>query len=236
MGERKVALIVVDVQEDFCPPNGSLAVQDGRAIIPVVNELLSLPFDLKLATKDHHLPDHISFASNHGPSAKPFDTFITIVNPNNPAETYESRLWPDHCVVGTPGNDLLPELNLARIDKVILKGSDSRVEMYSAFRSPLMNPPLPSAVSELANDLKVADITDVVIVGLAGDYCVRCTAIDSRDQGWPTFIVEGGVRSVGGDVGWNSSKRELEEKGVRIVDLDWVKKKLLVSSVTVPKS
>ena len=203
--------------------NGSLAVPDGRAIIPAVNKLLSLPFALKLATKDHHPPDHVSFASNH-PSAKPFETVIAIVNPNNPTERYESLLWPDHCVIGTPGNELIPDLDLDRVDKVILKGTDPRVEMYSAFQSPLKNPPLPSAVSELADDLNGAGITDVVVVGLAGDVCVKCTAIDSCDLGWPTFVVEEGVRSVGGDVGWGETRVELEKNGVRIVSLDWVKK------------
>ncbi|KAI0775373.1 Isochorismatase-like protein [Irpex lacteus] len=191
MTERKIALIVVDVQEDFCPPNGSLAVPDGRAIVPIINELLSLPFSLKIATKDHHPPNHISFASNHGPSARPFETYATITNPANPSETYESRLWPDHCVIGT----------------------DPRVETYSAFRSPLKNPPLISAVSELAADLTAAAITDVLVVGLAGDYCVKCTALDSADQGWQTYIAGDGVRSVGGDKGWLESKQELGRRG-----------------------
>lgn len=107
---------------------------------------------------------------------------------------------------------------------MILKGTDPRVETYSAFRSPLKNPPLMSAVSELADDLTAAAITDVLVVGLAGDYCVKCTALDSADQGWQTYVAGDGVRSVGGDKGWLESKQELEEKGVRIVDSDWVKK------------
>lgn len=200
-----------------------MAVQNGRAIVPTINTLLSLPFTLKLATKDHHPVDHISFASNHGPDAKPFESYITIVNPGNPAEKYESRLWPDHCVVGTPGNELIPELDLAKFDLIVHKGTDPRVEMYSAFQSPLRNPPLPSAVSDVANQLKSANISDVLVVGLAGDYCVKSTALDSAEQGWLTYVAEDGVRSVGGDQGWNEAKQELEEKGVRIVDLPWVK-------------
>ncbi|KZT06409.1 uncharacterized protein LAESUDRAFT_759258, partial [Laetiporus sulphureus 93-53] len=66
------ALLVVDVQEDFCPPSGALAVPDGRAVVPVINSLLELPFVFKVATKDHHPPNHISFASNHGLDARPF--------------------------------------------------------------------------------------------------------------------------------------------------------------------
>ncbi|CDO73774.1 hypothetical protein BN946_scf185015.g102 [Trametes cinnabarina] len=107
------ALLVVDMQEDFCPPDGSLAVPGGRDIISLINELLRLPFVLKVATKDHHPPEHVSFASNH-PGAAPFLSTCIITNPLNPSETYETQLWPDHCVVGTPGNALVPELDAAR--------------------------------------------------------------------------------------------------------------------------
>src|SRR5271170_205 len=111
----KPALIVVDVQEDFCPPvslpsyfhlpadnkqNGSLAVTNGRDIIPTVNKLLDLPFVIKIATKDWHPADHISFASNHT-DKQPFTDLTTIINPSNAAETYETRLWPDHCIQNT---------------------------------------------------------------------------------------------------------------------------------------
>lgn len=205
------------------PQNGSLAVPDGRSIIPTLNELLSLPFTLKLATKDHHPQDHISFASNH-PGTKPFESFVTIVNPNNPSETYESRLWPDHCVQGTPGNELLHELHLDQVDKVVLKGRDPRVEMYSAFQSPLRDPPLPTAVSELSDLLRDNNITHVVVVGLAGDYCVKSSAIDSVEGGWKTCIVEEGTKCVGGDVGWTESKKELTERSVHMVDIEYVKR------------
>ncbi|KAI9047693.1 hypothetical protein LZ554_008403 [Drepanopeziza brunnea f. sp. 'monogermtubi'] len=133
------ALIVVDVQEDFCPPNGSLAVADGRAIISTVNDLLALPFTLKIATKDWHPAKHISFASSH-PSKRAFLDTTTITNPSNAAESYESRLWPDHCVQHTPGAELVPELNVGRVDRVVEKGTESAVEMYSAFYSPLREP------------------------------------------------------------------------------------------------
>ncbi|KAJ3481371.1 hypothetical protein NLI96_g7701 [Meripilus lineatus] len=224
MSEKpRLALLIVDVQEDFCPPNGSLPVPDGRAIIPTINDLLSLPFTLKLATKDHHPQNHTSFASNH-PGLKPFESFITIVNPNNPSETYESRLWPDHCIQGTPGNALIPELDLPKVDKIVLKGCDPRVEMYSAFKSPLRDPPLLTAVSELSSLLEDHKITDVVVVGLAGDYCVKASAIDSAEGGWKTYVVDEATRCVGGDVAWEESKKEFNERGVNVVNLEWVKK------------
>jgi len=126
-------------------------------------------------------------------------------------------------VIDTPGNELIQELNQEKIDKVILKGQDPRVEMYSAFKSPLKNPPLPSAVSDLAQTLEAGGITDVVVVGLAGDYCVKFSALDSVEGGWRTYVVQEGVKSVGGDVGWGEAKKELEEGGVKVVSFDWVK-------------
>ncbi|KAI0660768.1 Isochorismatase hydrolase [Cubamyces menziesii] len=210
------ALLVIDMQEDFCPPNGSLAVSGGRDIIPTINELLQLPFVLKIATKDHHPHDHVSFASNH-PGATPFVSTCTITNPANPAETYETRLWPDHCVIGTPGNALVPELDVRCADAIVLKGTDPRVEMYSAFRSPLRDPPLQSAVSELEGRLRDAGITDVFVVGLAGDYCVKCTALDAAELGFCTYVVEDAVRCVGGDAAWTETVADLEKAGVKVV-------------------
>ncbi|KAF2469022.1 Isochorismatase hydrolase [Lindgomyces ingoldianus] len=184
----KPALVVVDVQEDFCPPNGSLAVQGGRDIVPTVNELLSLPFPVKIATKDFHPQDHISFASNHPPpNNKPFESMITITNPLNLEETQETRLWPDHCVQGTKGSELLPELDIGKFQHIVEKGQDRRVEMYSAFADPFTNPNI--SRSNLAQILRDASVTDVYIAGLAADYCVKFTALDARKEGFNTWVV-----------------------------------------------
>ena len=199
--------------------NGSLAVPEGRDIVPVLNDLLKLPFILKIATKDHHPADHVSFAANH-PGATPFVSTTTITNPTNPQETYETQLWPMHCVVGTPGNALLPELDHARIDAVVLKGTDPRVEMYSAFRSPLRAPPLASAVSDLEARLRAAEVSDVFVGGLAGDFCVLNTALDAAELGFATYVVEEGQRCVGGPEGWAKTRALLEEKGVRVIHKD----------------
>ena len=125
-----------------------------------------------------------------------------------------------HCVVGTPGNALLPELDHARIDAVVLKGMDPRVEMYSAFRSPLRAPPLASAVSDLEARLREARVTDVFVVGLAGDYCVLSTARDAAELGWATYVVEEGTRCVGGAEGWKETVQALQAKGVKVVHAD----------------
>jgi len=218
----KPALVIIDLQEDFCPPNGSLAVGGGREVIPVINDLLKLPFVLKVATKDHHPPGHISFASNHE-GKQPFTSFATIRNPNNPDDVYESRLWPDHCVVGTRGNQLVEGLDVGKVDLVIHKGIDPRVEMYSAFRPPLANPPLKESESGLESVLREKGITDVYFAGLAGDYCVRFSAVDcakAKDAGWNTYVIEEGIRCVDPGASWEEAKAEMLGVGVKIVSVD----------------
>ncbi|CAK7567546.1 MAG: NAD(+) salvage pathway protein [Sporothrix epigloea] len=223
------ALIIVDIQEDFCPPNGSLAVPDGRETVTVVNRLLAMPaFTLRVATKDWHPQDHISFASNHPPK-KPFVDFVTVTNPLNPNEIpYETRLWPDHCVQNTPGAELVPELDPTGqfIDRVIIKGTNKHVEMYSAFYDPFTNPRVSdSGLAELLKSPPTTDstpakpITHVYVVGLAADYCVRCTALDSVKEGFVTYIVAEGTRAVD-NKGWLQQREELEGLGVQVVSVE----------------
>ena len=182
-----------------------------------MNELLSLPFILKVATKDWHPQDHISFASNHPPPNNvPFETEIVITNPLNPAETQTTRLWPDHCVQGSQGAQLVPELDMSGIDHVVEKGQDSRVEMYSAFADPFLQPTV--SRSKLAEILKEAEITHVYIVGLAMDYCVRFTAIDAAKEGITTYVIEEGTKAVN-PTSWAAVKAEMEKAGVQIVTM-----------------
>lgn len=210
------ALIVVDFQEDFCPPNGSLAVTGGRDIAGPVNELLSLPsFAIRVATQDWHPSDHISFAPNHK-DKKPFEDSVTVINPDNPAESYETRLWPVHCVQETRGAELVPELDVAKVDSVVKKGQDPRVEMYSAFYDPFKSPRVSD--SGLVNLLKEKGVTHVYVVGLAFDFCVRCTAADAASEGFVTYVVEEGTRGVDG-AAWAECVRGLEKNGVAVVSM-----------------
>jgi nicotinamidase-related amidase len=198
--------------------NGSLAVPEGRATIAIVNQMLALPrFVLRVATKDWHPPDHISFASNHA-GKQPFVDFATVTNPLNPDEpSYRTRLWPDHCVQHTPGAELVPDLDHKVLDKVIEKGTNKDVEMYSAFYDPFTSPRVSD--SGLAALLKEHKVTHVYVVGLAADYCVRCTALDALREGFVTYIVEEGTRAV--DAGaWPLQREELVAAGVGIVHLD----------------
>lgn len=209
------ALIIVDFQEDFCPPDGSLAVAEGRDIAPTVNELLSLPsFAIRVATQDWHPAGHISFASNHTPPKQPFVDSATVVNPHNPSETHETRLWPVHCVQGSKGAELVPELHGGEVDVVIKKGTDPRVEMYSAFYDPFTNPRVSD--SGLVQRLKDKAVTHVYVVGLAFDYCVRSTAADATKEGFVTYVVEEGTRAVDA-TGWEKCKVGLELDGVKVV-------------------
>jgi nicotinamidase-related amidase len=186
--------------------------------VPTVNALLDLPFALKIATKDWHPADHISFASNHK-GKKPYVDFTTIVNPTNASETYETRLWPTHCVQHTMGAELVKELEVSKIDRIIEKGQKREVEMYSAFYDPLEKPRVSD--SGLAGLLKKEGVTDVFVVGLAADYCVKATAVDAVKEGFRTFIVEEGTRAVDEST-WGAVKKDMETKGVNMVGLQSV--------------
>lgn len=190
-------------------------MQGGRDIAPVVNELLSLPFTLKVATKDFHPEDHISFASNHPPPNNlPFVTEITIANPYNPSETETTRLWPNHCVQGTKGAELVPELDASKVQHIIEKGQDKRVEMYSAFAAPFSNPVV--SRSSLADTLRDAGVTHVYVVGLAMDYCVKFTALDAAKEGFSTYVVYEGTKAVD-PTNWDNVRSQLEKAGVQMV-------------------
>ncbi|PYI05820.1 Isochorismatase hydrolase [Aspergillus sclerotiicarbonarius CBS 121057] len=224
----KAALIVVDMQEDFCPPNGSLAVQEARDLAPTINTLLAHPgFTLRIASQDSHPTDHISFAPNHPPpNNRPFECHIEMINPapGKESQTKPQRLWPVHCVAGTEGAEIIPEIDTQNIDLYVQKGMDSRVEMYSAFADAFGN--LDKEVNRTSVDvhlkgvLEETGITDVFCVGVAGDYCVKFTAIDAAKAGLRSYLVEDAVRCVDPGQGWEEAKRELSEAGVRVVRSD----------------
>lgn len=211
------ALIVVDFQEDFCPPHGALAVAGGRDIAGPVNELLARPaFAVRVATQDWHPANHVSFAANHA-AKQAFADRATVVNPHNPAETYDTRLWPVHCVQDTPGAALVPELDVRRVDEVLRKGQDARVEMYSAFWDPFRSPCV--CDSGLGRSLRERGVTHVYVVGLAFDFCVRCTAVDAAKEGFVTYVVEEATRAVGDATAWADCVKSLAEDGVAVVSM-----------------
>ncbi|KAF8078992.1 Isochorismatase-like protein [Lyophyllum atratum] len=207
------ALLVVDMQYDFV--YGSLAVPNGNTIIDIVNSLLDYPFVAKIASKDFHPPGHVSFAETH---QKPVFSRVTIYPPG---DTHKERpleqvLWPVHCVANTPGSEFVEGLKHEALTHVIYKGTDQDIETYSAFRDPwhLSNTELPAI-------LKSHGVTDVFLVGLAGDYCVKSTAFDAVDFGYKTWVVRDAVKSVQ-DAG--TEWEEMQRKGIQVVDYAEVKR------------
>jgi len=174
------ALIVVDVQNDFCP-GGSLAVRDGQQVVPVINARRG-DFDRTVFTQDWHPPGHQSFASSH-PGRRPFDV-IRLGG-------VEQVLWPDHCVQNSPGAAFHPALDVRPGDPVFRKGELPAVDSYSGF---------------LDNDrrhetglrafLQEQGVTDVTVVGIATDVCVLFTVLDAIRTGFRTQVMRAGCRAV----------------------------------------
>ncbi|EEQ32864.1 NAD(+) salvage pathway protein [Microsporum canis] len=223
------ALIVVDMQEDFCPPDGSLAVQHGRSIAPLINKLLSLPgFVVKIGTQDFHPSSHISFATNHpSPSNIPFISTIDVKNPatGKEEETKPQRLWPAHCVQGTKGANLISEIESDKLDAIIRKGMDERVEMYSPFADAFGNRNCVETGGvnhDLEAMLNDHQVSDVFVVGIAGDYCVKFTAIDAADRGFRSYVIDEATKSVDPGEGWEAAKVDMAAYGVRVISADGI--------------
>lgn len=180
----------------------------------MINNLLIYPFELKIATRDYHPADHISFASQHA-GAQPFTSTHTITNPENEEEKQTTRLWPDHCVQGTPGCELIDELDTSKLDLVLDKGQDKRVESYSAFGPPFRSPKV--SMTGLADTLREHEIRVVFIVGLAFDYCVKYTAIDAVKEGFKTTVFEALTPAVdASDENLAATRTELTDHGVNV--------------------
>ena len=187
------ALLVVDVQVDFCP-EGNLPVPDGDKVVPVINRL-SRAFQRIVATQDWHPQDHVSFASNH-PGRKPFDTIR--------GKEGEQILWPDHCVPGTPGAEFRPGLDTFCFDLIVRKGTDPALDSYSAFFENDHKTP-----TGLHFYLKGLNVKSVYLAGLALDVCVYYSAVDALKLGFHTVVVEDACRGIDNPPG--SLKARLEE-------------------------
>jgi nicotinamidase/pyrazinamidase len=202
-------LLLIDIQNDFLN-GGALAVPDGDAIVAVVNRLLPA-FDLVAATQDWHPADHGSFAANH-PGRQPFERIDLDGLPQT--------LWPVHCVQNTGGALFAPGLDTRRIVRVFPKGTDPRVDSYSGLFD---NGHRQS--TGLGEWLRQRQVGEVVLAGLATDYCVKFTALDAVAAGFSTALVQDACRGVNlqpGDVA--SSVVEMQRAGIRITSIsDWVK-------------
>lgn len=177
---HKKALILVDLQNDFCE-GGPLAVPDADTVIPLANQLQH-HFDIVIATKDWHPANHTSFATNH-PGKKIGD----IIQIND----LDQILWPTHCVQHSPGAEFHPALDTSLIQKIFYKGTNINIDSYSAFFD---NAHLYS--TKLADYLQDLSIQTIYIMGLATDYCVKYTCLDAVSLGFNTYLIADACRGV----------------------------------------
>lgn len=174
------ALVIVDLQYDFLP-GGQLPVPKGEEIIDFINTIQK-NYDVVVATQDWHPADHYSFISQH-PDQNVYDTIML--------QGLEQTLWPDHCVQGSTGADFVAELDTLQIAAIFRKGMDREVDSYSGFFD---NGHLKD--TGLAGYLHAKDVSEVHVCGLAADYCVFFTAMDSLQAGFKTTILLDATRAI----------------------------------------
>lgn len=192
------ALIIVDLQNDFCP-GGALAVSGGDEIVPLVNRLIG-KFEHVILTQDWHPAGHSSFASSH-PGKEPFSTVEMPYGPQT--------LWPDHCVQGTRGADFHPGLEWTKAELVIRKGFRTAIDSYSTFFENDHTTP-----TGLAGYLRERGITDLTLVGLATDFCVAYSAIDARRLGFNAKVLLDGCRAIDLAGSLEAMKQQMAQEGV----------------------
>lgn len=199
---RKTALIVIDVQNDFCT-GGTLAVPEGETVVPVINSLMK-DFPVIIATADWHPENHISFASSH-PGKSPYEVIS--------ADYGDQVLWPDHCIAGSDGAGFHPDLNLKPVSLILRKGRSAGLDSYSAFFENDRKTP-----TGLSGYLKELGIDSLVMCGLATDYCVYFSAADGVNLGFNISLALDAVRGVDvpdGNVEYTLS--EMKKAGISIL-------------------
>lgn len=201
---RDDVLLVVDVQNDFCP-GGALAVTDGDAVVPLANRL-GRTFSHVLLTQDWHPPGHQSFASAH-PGRRPFETIQAAYG----AQT----LWPDHCVQGTEGAAFHPELDLTQAELIIRKGFRPEIDSYSAFFENDRK-----TTTGLGGYLRQRGFTRVFLVGLATDYCVHYSAVDAVGEGFQAVVIEDACRAIDLDGSLAEARENMAKAGVSFITSD----------------
>ena len=195
------ALLVVDVQNDFCP-GGGLAVADGDAVVPAINGLMP-SFDEVLLTQDWHPADHRSFASAH-PGKAPFETLRLPYG--------DQTLWPDHCVQGTAGAEFHAGLHTTAARLVLRKGFRTGIDSYSAFFENDRRTP-----TGLTGYLRERGLKRLFMCGLATDYCVAYSALDARAQGFEVVVWLPGCRAIDLGGSLDAALSHMRQAGVEIV-------------------
>ena len=190
------ALVVIDMQYDFCP-GGALAVAGGDEIIPGINRLIA-DHDHVILTQDWHPAGHSSFASVHS-GKSPFETVEMPYGPQT--------LWPDHCIQGTRGADFHDAMEWTKAELVLRKGFRRDIDSYSAFYENDRTTP-----TGLVGYLRECGISEVVLCGLATDFCVAYSALDAAGHGLSTTVVLDACRGIdlGGSMAAMTEKMKAE--------------------------
>ena len=196
------ALLVIDVQNDFCP-GGNLAIAEGDAVVPVINRLAPRVPTVVL-TQDWHPAGHLSFASSH-PGKAPFDTVTVAYG--------DQVLWPDHCIQQTEGAAFHPDLRLPQAQMVIRKGFRPAIDSYSAF---FENDK--ATHTGLTGYLRERGVERVICTGLAYDVCVRYSAEDAQAAGFETVIIKDACRGVNAHGSLDAAEQSFAERGLAVID------------------
>ncbi|GGH05191.1 bifunctional nicotinamidase/pyrazinamidase [Silvibacterium dinghuense] len=198
--EAQDVLVVIDVQNDFCP-GGALAVADGDAVIDVI-QAAAPHFEHIVLTQDWHTPGHISFASSHA-GREPFESIEVSYGPQT--------LWPDHCVQGTPGAEFHLRLALPQAELIVRKGFRRGIDSYSAFfENDHVTP------TGLAGYLRERGLRRVFFAGLAYDYCVGYSALDARKLGFDAVVLRDACRAIDLHGSVAAIETKFHEAGVRL--------------------
>ena len=201
------ALLVIDLQNDFCP-GGALAVPEGDQVVPVVNDLIE-SFDHVLQTQDWHPAGHQSFASAHEGRA-PFDTVEVSYG--------EQTLWPDHCIQGSDGAAFHPDLDTTATELVVRKGFRPAIDSYSAFFENDGTTP-----TGLTGYLRERGIDTLFLAGLATDFCVKWSALDGRKQGFDVTVIEDATRGLDTNGSLQAAWEAMNGAGVQVLSSDAAK-------------
>jgi nicotinamidase/pyrazinamidase len=209
------ALLLIDIQNDFCL-HGALEVKDADAVVPIANRLMPL-FDVVVATQDWHPADHKSFAANHL-----WRKVGQVIDLNGLPQI----LWPMHCVQNMMGANFHRGLNTEGVHQVVQKGTDAEIDSYSGFFDNGKR-----KQTEMDAYLKSKGVTEVYIMGLTTDYCVKYTALDAVSLGYNAFLIEDGCKGV--NLNEHDVEKAIEEmaaNGVDIIDSNYFQIKLLTVS------
>ena len=197
----KTALLIIDVQNDFCPA-GALEVLGGNDIIPYINEEM-VKYDCVVLTQDWHPKGHSSFATSHE-GKNPLDL---IEMPYG-----DQVLWPDHCVQGSKGAEFHPDLNIDQANAIIRKGSNPRIDSYSAFFENDRKTP-----TGLDGYFKSLEIQNINLVGLATDFCVNYSSQDAAKLGYKVSVLEKMCRAIDFNGSLAAAKSEMQDCGVEFI-------------------